>query len=162
MRLWWRNASTWPATFICRMLFNVLNNRESALPPTIAVTTVTCQPATCKTGRAKWGQGGLWSATNWIQAGRAGKRQIKIRRLYRKSQARTWDRKRTRQPWCIRWKCFSNDRLEWLVSETQHFPIYVHLQSAAYRWVNYVFRIQIMSFTYKPRGFLSGTYSTSF
>ena len=25
------------------------------------------------------------------------------------------------------------DRLEWLVSETQHFPIYVHLQAAAYR-----------------------------
>ena len=25
------------------------------------------------------------------------------------------------------------DRLEWLVSETQHFPIYVHLQAAAYK-----------------------------
>ena len=27
----------------------------------------------------------------------------------------------------------TDDRLGWLVSETLHFPIYVHLQAAAYR-----------------------------
>ena len=35
----------------------------------------------------------------------------------------------------IWWKCFPGDRLEWFVSETQHFPIYVHLQAGAYRWI---------------------------
>ena len=33
-----KNASASPAAFICRMLFNVLHNREYALPSTIAVT----------------------------------------------------------------------------------------------------------------------------
>ena len=56
------------------------------------------------------------------------------------------------------------------MSETQHFPIYVHLQDAV-RYIgeggfalrvacqlNYVFGMLIRSFTYKPRGFMPGTY----
>ena len=53
--------------------------------------------------------------------------------------------------------------------ETQHFPVCVHLCSLTSRGLevrvayqlNYVFRIQIRSLTYKPRGFLPGTYSKS-
>ena len=59
---------------------------------------------------------------------------------------------------------FPDDRLEWLVSETQHSPIYLHYQAVAYRWgwlyqLNYAFRIQIRSFTYNPCGFLPRTHS---
>ena len=37
-------------------------------------------------------------------------------------------------PRLIWWKFFPDDRLEGFVSEIQHFPIYVHLQAAAFRW----------------------------
>ena len=61
--------------------------------------------------------------------------------LYRKSPAGShvaypwrWLVKWVHKPWLIWWKCFPDDRLQWLVSEAQHFPIYVKLQAAACRW----------------------------
>ena len=61
--------------------------------------------------------------------------------LYRKSPTGShvayhwrWLVKWVHKPRLIWWKYFPDDRLRWLVSETQHFSIYVHLQAAAYRW----------------------------
>ena len=45
-----------------------------------------------------------------------------------------WLVKRVYKPQLIWWKCFPKDRLGWLLSETQHFPIYVYLQTVTYRW----------------------------
>ena len=50
------------------------------------------------------------------------------------------------KPRLIWWKCFRDDRLEWLVSETKHLPIYVYLQSAAYRWGWLISRIMFSKY----------------
>ena len=35
------------------------------------------------------------------------------------------------KPWLLLGKCFLNERQGWLVHETQHLPIYIHLQTMA-------------------------------
>ena len=52
----------------------------------------------------------------------------------RKPRGSRWLVKWVHKPQLIWWKCFPDDKLEWLVSETQHYPIYVHLQAATYGW----------------------------
>lgn len=45
-----------------------------------------------------------------------------------------WLVKWVHMPRLIWWKFFPDDRLEGFVCEIQHFPIWVHLQAAAFRW----------------------------
>ena len=78
-----------------------------------------------------------------------------------------WLDKWAHKPWLIWRKCFPGDKLEWLVSETQHYPIAYMLTYKLWlkgEGVLSVLSIMISeykvgskSFTYKPRRFLSRT-----
>ena len=98
----------------------------------------------------------------------------KIETYHRKSPAEShmayhWSRlvKWVHKTWLVWWECVPDGRLEWLVSETQHYPIAYMLTYKLWlkgEGVLSVLSIMISeykvgskSFTYKPRRFLSGT-----